>query len=76
MNRTEKLAAAKSLERGMWWKVLSCEVLGVAITHMSRGYTIAFAMTAPVAPATARPHGGIDASFDCPAIAATDEEST
>ena len=38
-------------------------------THMSRGYTIAFAMTAPVAPATARPHGGIKASFDCPAIA-------
>lgn len=26
-------------------------------------------MTAPVAPATARPHGGIKASFDCPAIA-------
>jgi hypothetical protein len=34
---------------------------------------MAFAMTAPVAPATARPHGGINASFDCPAIAATDE---
>jgi hypothetical protein len=43
-------------------------------THMSRGYTIAFAMTAPVAPATARPHGGIRASFDCPAIATGDGE--
>lgn len=29
---------------------------------------MAFAITAPVAPATARPHGGIGASFDCPAI--------
>lgn len=26
--------------------------------YMSRGYTMAFAMTAPVAPATAAPHGG------------------
>lgn len=33
---------------------------------MSNGYTIALAMTAPVAPATANPHGGI-ASF-VPAI--------
>ncbi len=36
---------------------------------MSRGYTKAFAKTAPVAPATARPQGGIAASFDCPAMA-------
>jgi hypothetical protein len=35
---------------------------------MSKGYTIAFAMTAPVAPATARPQGGSGASLDCPAI--------
>ena len=39
-------------------------------THMSRGYTRALARTAPVAPATARPQGGMGASFDCPAIAA------
>jgi hypothetical protein len=39
-------------------------------THMSRGYTRAFARTAPVAPATARPQGGMGASFDCPAIVA------
>lgn len=38
-------------------------------THMSRGYTSALAMTAPVAPASANPHGGIKTSFDCPAIA-------
>lgn len=31
---------------------------------MSRGYTRAFAITAPVAPATASPQGGIAASFD------------
>jgi hypothetical protein len=31
-------------------------------------------MTAPVAPATARPHGGIKVSFDCPAIAALEGE--
>lgn len=37
-------------------------------SHMSKGYTIAFAITAPVAPATARPQGGMSASFDCPAI--------
>ena len=37
-------------------------------THMSKGYTSAFAITAPVAPATAKPQGGIGASFDCPAI--------
>ena len=36
---------------------------------MSKGYTSALAMTAPVAPATANPQGGIKASFDCPAIA-------
>jgi hypothetical protein len=30
---------------------------------MSRGYTIAFARTAPVAPATALPHGGSGAAF-------------
>jgi hypothetical protein len=36
---------------------------------MSKGYTSAFAMTAPVAPATANPQGGITASFDWPAIA-------
>jgi hypothetical protein len=30
---------------------------------------MALAMTAPVAPAIARPHGGIGASFDCPAMA-------
>lgn len=36
---------------------------------MSSGYTIAFAITAPVAPATAKPHGGIKASFDCAAMA-------
>lgn len=35
---------------------------------MSKGYTIAFAITAPVAPATASPQGGMSASFDCPAI--------
>lgn len=35
---------------------------------MSNGYTNAFAMTAPVAPATARPQGGSVASLDCPAI--------
>lgn len=39
-------------------------------THMSRGYTRALARTAPVAPATARPQGGIGTSFDCPAMAA------
>jgi hypothetical protein len=32
-------------------------------THMSRGYTRALAMTAPVAPATAFPHGGSGAGF-------------
>lgn len=32
---------------------------------MSKGYTIALAMTAPVAPATASPHGGSRTSFDC-----------
>lgn len=37
-------------------------------SHMSRGYTRALAMTAPVAPATARPQGDKGASFDCPAI--------
>jgi len=37
-------------------------------THMSKGYTKALAMAAPVAPATASPQGGIGASFDCPAI--------
>jgi hypothetical protein len=37
-------------------------------THMSRGYTSALAITAPVAPATAKPQGGMGASFDCPAI--------
>ena len=32
-------------------------------TNMSRGYTIAFARTAPVAPAIALPHGGSGAAF-------------
>jgi hypothetical protein len=36
---------------------------------MSKGYTRALAITAPVAPATANPQGGMGASFDCPAIA-------
>jgi hypothetical protein len=35
---------------------------------MSKGYTMAFAITAPVAPATASPHGGMSVSFDCTAI--------
>lgn len=33
--------------------------------YMSRGYTSAFARTAPVEPATARPQGGSAAAFDC-----------
>jgi hypothetical protein len=37
-------------------------------TYMSRGYAIAFAITAPVAPATANPHGGRAASLDWPAM--------
>ena len=37
--------------------------------YMSRGYTIVLAKTAPVAPATASPQGGIGASFDSPAMA-------
>ncbi len=35
---------------------------------MSSGYTSALATTAPAAPATAEPHGGNIASFDCTAI--------
>jgi hypothetical protein len=41
---------------------------------MSSGYTMAFAMTAPVAPATANPHGGRLASLDCPAITRFEHE--
>lgn len=33
-------------------------VSGGCCAHMSKGYTIALAITAPVAPATADPHGG------------------
>lgn len=39
----------------------------VSATHMSNGYTTAFAITAPVAPAMAEPQGG-SVSFDCAAI--------
>jgi hypothetical protein len=37
-------------------------------TNMSRGYTIAFARTAPVAPAIALPHGDSGAAFGGGAI--------
>jgi hypothetical protein len=36
--------------------------------YISKGYTMAFAKTAPVAPAMANPQGGIDASFERPAM--------
>lgn len=35
---------------------------------MSNGYTRAFAMAAPVAPATAKPHGGMGASLEATPI--------
>lgn len=35
---------------------------------MSKGYTSAFARTAPAEPAIALPHGGKASTFDCPAI--------
>jgi hypothetical protein len=38
-------------------------------TYMSKGYTIALARTAPVAPAIASPQGGIGVSLDGPTIA-------
>jgi hypothetical protein len=60
----------------MWFRVSVDQERTGGNTHMSRGYTSAFAMTAPVAPATARPHGGIKASFDCPAIATLGGEDT
>lgn len=37
-------------------------------SYISKGYTRALARTAPVEPATARPHGGSGAGFDCAAI--------
>jgi hypothetical protein len=37
-------------------------------THMSNGYTNAFAITAPAEPAMALPHGGIASTFEAPAI--------
>lgn len=40
----------------------------VAETYISRGYTRAFASTAPVAPAKAFPHGGSGSCFDRIAI--------
>ena len=42
------------------WSVSLSDVCCVRcnLAYMSKGYTMAFAMTAPVAPATAAPHGG------------------
>lgn len=42
------------------WSVSPTDVCCVqcSLAYMSKGYTMAFAMTAPVAPATAAPHGG------------------
>lgn len=48
--------------------VASCDSLRGRDAHISNGYTKALAKTAPVAPATAKPQGGMGATFDCPAI--------
>lgn len=43
-----------------------------AVTNISKGYTKALANTAPVEPATARPHGGSGAGFDCTGMMSED----
>lgn len=39
--------------------------LSFLLSYISRGYTRALARTAPVEPATAKPHGGSAAALDC-----------